>query len=207
MPSHKTKPQVIAITGGIGSGKSTVRKILEAENLSCIDLDDISRQIVAPGTPGLVKISEVFGQNILSNGVLNRAELKRRIFSSPSDKQRLEAIMHPMIRQATLEKLNCYSEKDLVVVEIPLLTEIGRPDYVDWVVVCDCAESTQIARVSARDNMSQEMIQAIMANQATRAQRLEIADYVLNTELTMDELSKAVKALIQSLKNQPAINR
>ena len=202
LPSPKSKPKVIAITGGIGSGKSTVRKIMELESLPCIDLDEISRQIVAPGTPGLVKISEVFGQNILSNGTLNRAELKRRIFSSPTDKQLLESIMHPMIREVTLDRLKCYGDKDLVVVEIPLLTEIGKPDYIDWVVVCDCAEKTQIARVSARDNMSYELIQAIMANQATRAQRLQIADFVLNTELNIKDLKREVKGLIQNLRNQ-----
>lgn len=196
------KPQVIALTGGIGSGKSTVRKLFEAAGFISIDLDQISRAVVAQNSPGLVKIVAYFGQNILTNGELNRAELKHRIFASVTDRKALEAIVHPLIRQATLKQLAQLAEQDWVVIEIPLLAEVGKPDYVDQVVVCDCEEATQIARVQARDGMSLELVQQIIQNQASRAERLAVANWVLDTDLALPDLEMAVQSLIENLQRR-----
>lgn len=190
----------LAITGGIGSGKSTVRQLFENAGFNSINLDEISRAVVTPNSPGLVKIVAYFGQNILINGELNRAELKQRIFDSPQDKAALEKILHPLIHQATLERLVQLSEEDWVVIEIPLLAETGKPDYIDQVLMCDCAQETQIARVQHRDGMNLELLQKIINSQATRSERLAVADWVIDTDVSLPELKIAVDELIKNLK-------
>lgn len=187
---------VIGLTGGIGSGKSTVSQFIQQSGISVIDLDKISRDVVAPNSLGLKQLTDSFGTDILlETGQLNRAQLKHIIFNNIEDKQKVESILHPLIRTSVVEKLAKLSalNEPLAVVEIPLLAETGKPDYIDEVVVCDCSKHTQVQRVKQRDQLDSQLIEKILANQASREQRLALADYQINTELPLKELRNRVE--------------
>lgn len=194
----KQKCNVIGLTGGIGSGKSTVSKFFVQYNIPVIDLDQISQQVVLPNTEGLEEIISVFGNDYLNaKGELNRSKLKQLIFSNPLAKKQLENILHPLIEQKTLTVLKKLKPKhSLIIIEIPLLAEKGKPDYVDHILVCDCSESLQIERVMQRDNVSNQEVLNIIKQQATRTERLAIADSVINTEKSLNDVSSQVKVFL-----------
>lgn len=176
---------VVGLGGGIGSGKTTVGKLFEAKGISVIDADDLAREVVAIGSYGLAQISEHFGSDILqADGSLNRAKLRAIVFNKPEEKIWLEALTHPLIRQATLAAIE-NAQSPYAIYISPLLIETDRPDWIKRILIIDCPESTQVERTMARDNNSQSLVESIMANQATRQQRLAAADDVI--ENTGDE--------------------
>lgn len=190
--------KVLALTGGIGSGKSTARNWFETHGFPTLDADQIGRELVAKNQPGLVEIVKAFGTDLLTEtGELDRAALRSRIFSNPTEKQTLESILHPMIRAETETRLQQYRNENvpLVVIEIPLLAETGRPDYIDAVLVMDCSPQTQLARTQARNKLSESDVLAIMQQQASREERNEIADYSVNS----DQPRKAMEADLQTV--------
>lgn len=194
--------KVMALTGGIGSGKTTVRNIFEKAGIVTLDVDAISRQLVAKKQPGLVKIVRCFGQQmLLANGELDRAQLKRHIFSDPNAKRQLEAILHPMIRAETQRQLDQLAKKgcQLVLVEIPLLAETGKPDYIDQVIVLDLPTELQMERVMARDHCSAETARQIIDQQASRSERIALADYLIDTTQPLSEIEREVQQLIAHL--------
>ena len=186
----------VGLTGGIGSGKSTVAKALQAKGIKLVDADQIAREVVAPGETALSKIVETFGPEILlSDGSLNRSELKARIFSDPKAKQQLESILHPSIRQRILQRVEEASDSPYVLADIPLLVENNYPQYFDRVVVVDCTEAQQISRVLARDKLSKERVLSIMNSQATRQQRLAAATDIIDNTSDLSSLNTQIEKL------------
>ena len=171
---------VIALTGGVGSGKSTVARHLANLGVPVIDADQVAREVVQPGSECLHRIAEVFGAGILtSSGELDRAALRRRVFADPSARQRLEAILHPRIRQVMQHRLVGLQAVYALLV-IPLLVETGQTDLAERVLVVDIPESEQIRRVQERDGLDEEQVRRILAAQCDRATRLAAADDVID---------------------------
>ena len=190
----------VGLTGGIGSGKSTVAKSLQAKGITLVDADQIAREVVAPGEAALLSIKETFGPEIiLENGSLNRSALKQRIFSDPAAKKQLEDILHPSIRQRILQRIDEAANTPYVVADIPLLVENNYPQYFDRVIVVDCTEAQQIARVKSRDNMPDTQIKSIMQSQASRQQRLEAATDVVDNTGDLASLKTQVEKLHETL--------
>ncbi len=175
---------VVGLTGGIGSGKSTVADCFAAHDVPVIDTDAIARELTAPGGAALDAIRAAFGAGVvLADGALDRAALRRRIFSDVGERHRLEAILHPRIRAVVAQTLATLTTPYALVV-IPLLVETGGyRDVLNRVLVVDCPEELQVARVMARSGLARNEVEAILAAQAGRATRLAAADdVILNTE-------------------------
>ena len=185
----------IGLTGGIGSGKSTAAKMFARLGITIIDLDQISRELVEPGTPALEKITERFGSVILQNsGELNRGKLGEIVFSNEGDKEWLEKLLHPKIR-AHQQALIDSASGPYVLIEIPLLVENQLQKTVDRVLVVDVEEQIQVSRAAKRDNREKTEIVAVLNAQASREDRLQIADDIINNDGNTDELQNQVNQL------------
>jgi dephospho-CoA kinase len=191
-------PIRVGLTGGIGSGKSTVAGLLRDQGIPVIDADAISRSVTAVGGAALPAIRERFGPNSIdASGAMDRAYMRERVFQDPNERHALEAIVHPWIRQTIHEKvLACTAP--WVVLDLPLLCESPHwREQVRWVWVVDCTENTQIQRVMARSGWSREQVLAVMEQQCTRAQRLALADAVIQNEgIDLTELAQSVRAVV-----------
>ncbi|ENM5725509.1 dephospho-CoA kinase [Vibrio mimicus] len=189
---------VVALTGGIASGKTTVANLFhEHFGIDLVDADVIAREVVEPGTDGLKAITAHFGQTILNqDGSLNRTALRERIFADPEQKTWLNQLLHPMIRQRMQQAL-AQTTSPYTLLIVPLLVENQLQNMADRVLVVDVEESIQIERTIARDNVSIEQAQAILAAQATRAQRLAIADDVLKNDAKNQKLLPQITLLHQ----------
>jgi dephospho-CoA kinase len=186
----------IGLTGGIASGKSTVTQRFAELGVPVIDADVASRAVVELGKPGLARVVERFGPQVLdASGRLDRKALRALIFNDPASRQALDAILHPLIR-ADIEQQAAGAKGPYVVMAIPLLIEGGNArGRVDRILVVDADEALQIQRVQARDGSSAEDARAILASQATRAVRLAAADDVLLNAGTVADLRQAVDRL------------
>jgi len=188
-------PFRVALTGGIASGKSTVANLFAELGVPLIDTDVIAREVVEPGRPALAAIVAAFGPGVLdAQGCLDRRRMRERIFADPAAKQRLEAILHPAIR-AEMERQSRVAGGPYQVLVIPLLAESGRRDHVDRVLLVDVPEALQVQRLALRDGVSREQAEAALNAQATRAERLAIADDVIQNSGRVDELKQQVRAL------------
>lgn len=186
---------MIGLTGGIGSGKSAASAIFSRLGIPVIDADEIARALVAPGEPALAEIAGAFGEDILNRaGELDRDALRRRVFADSTERQRLEAILHPRIRQQIHSYINKLHAPYCVVV-IPLLVETRQSDLVDRVLVIDIPEATQVSRVAARDSLAREEILAIIDAQTSRHTRLAAADDVIENSGGLDVLESRVHRL------------
>lgn len=182
---------VVAITGGIGSGKTTVANQFAALGIEVVDADLIAREVVAPGTPALAAITSHFGPEILTEqGLLDRRVLRERIFSDPAAKSWLNALLHPIIRSEMLRQCAAVSSPYCLLV-VPLLVENRLTELADRVLVIDVDEATQIERTCRRDGVSREQAQAILASQANRSERLAMADDVLDNQSGTTETIRA----------------
>jgi dephospho-CoA kinase len=194
-------PLRIGLTGGIGSGKSTVGQMLQARGAAVIDADAIARSLTASKGAAMAAIAHTFGAAfVTAEGALNREHMRAHVFSQPQAKQALEAIIHPLVAQETQRQALIATENGhhILVFDVPLLVESGTRwrTQVDRVLVIDCLEETQIQRVMARNGLSREAVQAIMAAQASRTQKLAAADWVIyNDGITLEELRKRVGQL------------
>ncbi len=188
-------PLRIGLTGGIASGKSTVSRIFGELGAPVIDADEVAREVVEPGTAGLAAVVQRFGPQVLDEaGRLNRAALRAQIFSDPAARRDLEAILHPRIR-ARMDEQAAACSAPYVILAIPLLIEGGPRDRVQRVLVVDVDEATQVARVMARDGVPETQARAILAAQASRAQRLALADDVITNSGPVADLRQAVEKL------------
>lgn len=187
---------VVAITGGIGSGKTTVANQFAALGIDVIDADLIAREVVEPGTPALAAIASHFGPGILDEqGRLDRRVLRERVFSEPAAKSWLNALLHPLIRSEMLRQCTAASSPYCLLV-VPLLVENRLMNLANRVLVIDVDEATQIERTCRRDGVSREQAEAILAAQASRAERLAVADDVLdNQNGTSDTIQSRILAL------------
>ncbi|MDJ0748566.1 MAG: dephospho-CoA kinase [Woeseiaceae bacterium] len=185
----------IGLTGGIASGKSTVAKMFAELGVPVIDTDVIAREVVAPGEPALDEIAERFGERMIdATGRLDRGAMRKLVFTDNSAREDLEAILHPRIGAETRRQADSAGgEYQLIVV--PLLTGSPLREFVDRVLVVDCNEETQMRRLLKRDTETMEQAQRIIAAQASRAERLSIADDVIRNDGTLDDLRAEVSRL------------
>jgi dephospho-CoA kinase len=187
----------IGLTGGIGSGKSTVASILVADGATLIDTDAIARAITQPQGAAMPAIEAAFGPSVVAaDGSMDRARMRELVFADPSAKQRLEAILHPAIG-AECEARATAAGPGLIVFDVPLLVESKRwRALVDRVLVVDATEETQLRRVIARSGWTPEAVRAVIAQQAPRSARRAAADAVIfNEALSLEELAQEVRAL------------
>ena len=188
-------PFRVALTGGIASGKSTVAAMFAELGVPVIDTDVIARAVVEPGQPALEAVVDAFGPGVLgSDGRVDRRRLRERIFADADARLRLNAILHPAIR-AEMERQSRAAGGEYQLLVIPLLTEGGRRDHVDRVLLVDVPEALQVERLMMRDGVSREQAQASLDAQATRPQRLALADDVLRNSGQPDELRAGVAEL------------
>jgi dephospho-CoA kinase len=192
-----TERYVVALTGGIGSGKSTVAAAFKSLGVDLIDADAIAHRLTAPGGPAMDAIVAEFGAAMQSpDGSLDRVRMRQQAFSHDSARLRLEAILHPMIRQMTDEEIRS-ATSSYVIWAVPLLFEGGGNGHkrAQRVLVVDCPEELQISRVMARSGLARAEVEAIMARQVSRADRLRHADDVLQNDGSIDQLQAPIKAL------------
>ena len=189
------RPFGIALTGGIGSGKSTVSSIFGKFGIDIIDTDEISRELTARNGLAIGRILETFGKDYIEAGSLNREKMRKLVFSDESSKQKLEAILHPLIREEAKRRIASVKSPYYVIV-VPLLFETGHyRDLADRILVVDCSESLQIARSMARSRLTRDEVLSIMKNQAARLVRLAGADDIVANEDGPEALEMAVAAL------------
>ncbi len=187
---------VVAITGGIGSGKTTVADRFQAlYNINIVDADIIAREVVNPGTEGLAQIEQHFGpQILLDDGHLNRAKLRERIFSEPSEKQWLNDLLHPLIR-SEMQRQIALSTSEYTLLVVPLLVENKLQYLANRVLVVDVLEQTQINRTVNRDKVNHQQVKAILASQASREERLAAADDIINNDQQNNDLDMKISLL------------
>lgn len=186
--------KVVAVTGGIGSGKTEVCKCFSTLGVPVVDLDQIAHEMSTPGSTAMQAVRATFGDEMFeADGRLNRAKLRELVFAEPDALDQLNQIMHPAIRAEAMRQIELNSGHDYVVLAIPLLVE-SRDDWqsVDHVLVIDCDEQTQLARVVQRSQLSETMAQAMISAQSSREERLAIADSVIVNDQTLDNLQEKV---------------
>jgi len=187
---------VVAITGGIGSGKTTVAKLFETLGASLIDTDEISHELTQPASAAVERIRALFGEQYVdAEGALDRSKMRALVFHDADAKRRLEAILHPLIRAEVAARIDG-ARGPYVLLVIPLLVETGGyPDLIQRVLVVDCDERLQVTRTVRRSALPQEQVEAIMATQASREARLLAADDVIVNNAGLIELAEQVKQL------------
>ncbi|MFI8239862.1 dephospho-CoA kinase [Streptomyces sp. NPDC085866] len=190
----------VGLTGGIGAGKSEVSRLLVEHGAVLIDADRIAREVVAPGTPGLAAVVEAFGEEILAaDGSLDRPGLGAIVFADPEKLAVLNSIVHPLVGARSLELESAAAEDAVVIHDVPLLTENGLAPLYDLVVVVDASPETQLDRLVRLRGMTEDDARARMAAQATREQRREIADIVIDNDMPLDALRKRVTEVWEDL--------
>ena len=188
---------VVGLTGGIGSGKSTVAGMFAALEIDLIDADVAAREVVAPGTTALAEIVEHFGPDILmADGSLDRRKLRRVIFHQEQEKHWLETLLHPLIRRWLTQQISDRRSTYCLLIS-PLLLETGQAEMVDRILVVDVSVETQISRTLARDGGEERTVRAIIAAQIGRSQRLEHGDDIIDNELPVRSLRQRVEKLHQ----------
>lgn len=192
--------RILGLTGGIGSGKSSAGECFRALGIRVTDADQAARQVVQPGSQALQAIEAHFGSEvILPNGHLDRAALRAIIFADANEKQFLERLLHPLIREHIVNTLAEPHNQPYQILESPLLLETDQRALVTAVIVVDVNTETQIARASKRDNSDKAQIESIIASQMPRAEKLALADFVLDNEGSPAQLQQQVSALHQIL--------
>ncbi|MGB9094481.1 MAG: dephospho-CoA kinase [Gallionella sp.] len=187
----------VGLTGGIGCGKSTVAELFAGHGAGIIDTDAISRHLTQSGGDAIAAIRAAFGDAyITAEGSLDRARMRGLIFADAGAKQRLERILHPLILEQARLQLEQLQDRPYVIIAVPLLPESPAfRQLTQRILVVDCSESTQIARVVTRSRMSEAEVRAIIAQQTPRDQRLRIADDVIRNDAGLDSLAEQVAAL------------
>lgn len=185
---------LVGLTGGIGSGKSTVADMFAALGVRIIDTDLISHQLTQAGGEAIPALRNTFGAHIINaQGALDRSRMRELVFSNPDDKKRLEAILHPLIFAHTKQQAASPTDAPYTLIVVPLLFESGR--YADWlqrVITVDCPEKSQIARTTQRSKLDEPAVRAIMAQQLSREERLALSDEAILNNAGPDDLKKQV---------------
>ena len=191
----RASPYIVAVTGGIASGKSAVTARFEQLGVPVIDADLIARELVEPGEAALIEVVQRFGEGVLDvQGRLDRRQLRQRIFSDASARRDLEAILHPRIRERMRERALA-ADAPYVVLAIPLLTAGSRYPFIDRVLVVDVPEALQIERLTRRDGVDEAGARAALAAQISRTERLALADDLVDNNGSLEALAAAVDAL------------
>lgn len=187
---------LVGLTGGIGSGKSTVAGMFAAHGVRIVDTDLISHQLTQSGGEAIPAIRDAFGAHLIDPiGALDRSKMRELVFGNPSEKKRLEAILHPLIFEQTQRQATSPTTAPYTLIVVPLLFESGR--YAGWlhrVITVDCPEDAQIARTIRRSNLDEAAVRAIMAQQLSRSERLRLADEVIRNDGDLHGLQNQVDA-------------
>ncbi|MBN1238370.1 MAG: dephospho-CoA kinase, partial [Gammaproteobacteria bacterium] len=189
----------IGLTGGVASGKSVVTRFFRDVGSPTIDTDLVAREVVEYGRPGLVAVRQAFGEAILTpDGRLDRRKLRSIIFADESKRRELNAILHPLIRRRVLEQVDALAARGdvpYVIIAVPLLVETNFGELVDRVLVVDCEPETQLARLMARDGMTETEARAMIAAQVDRETRLAAADDVIDNSGSLEDTQRQVQRL------------
>ena len=195
MRLHRSNSLIVGLTGGIGSGKSTVADAFRQLGVDTVDADRASRAVVEPGRPALKSIAKHFGADIIQpDGNLDRAALRHIIFSDPEQKVWLETLLHPLIREWIVEQLHC-AKSPYVILESPLLFETDQQQLVDTVVFVDVPVALQIERACARDGNLRDQIQRIIETQMPRQEKLSRANLIFDNSQPLETVARRVTAL------------
>lgn len=195
MAETRKTPLRIGLTGGIASGKSTVAELFADLGVAIIDTDVIAREVVMPGQPALDEIRDAFGEMVIdADGSLSRAVMRKLIFADEDARRRLESIVHPRIQDETYRQSN-QEGGDYQLIAVPLLVESPLKSFVDRILVVDCDEDTQIRRLLSRDGETEDQARRILAAQASREERLAIADDVIGNDGSLASTRSQVAAL------------
>ncbi|MDO8606082.1 MAG: dephospho-CoA kinase [Phaeospirillum sp.] len=194
---------IIGLTGGIGSGKSTIAALFVEHGAGIVDTDAIAHRLTQTGGEAIEAIRAAFGNDyVTDNGALNRTKMRGLIFSDDAARQRLERILHPMIRERAKAQLRQLQDKPYILIVVPLLPESAAfRQLVQRVLVVDCDENTQVARVIERSRMTEAEVRAIIARQTPRAERLQLADDIICNDAGLDSLTKQVSILHERYSN------
>jgi dephospho-CoA kinase len=193
----------VGLTGGIGSGKTAVTDLLDELGAVVVDADVLAREVVAPGSEGLAEIVRAFGSDVLAeSGALDRPAMARRVFGDDEARRRLEAIIHPRVRRRAAEIEASADGAAIVVHAIPLLVETGQAGRFDQVVVIDVPEELQMRRLTRTRDMDEEEARSRIAAQASRQQRLAVADIVIDNSGSLDDLRREVTRVFAQLSRQ-----
>jgi dephospho-CoA kinase len=191
----------VGLTGGIGAGKSEVARLLASYGAVLVDSDRIAREVVEPGTPGLAAVVEEFGPQVLApDGTLDRARLGKIVFSDPDRRAALNAIIHPLVRQRAAESEAAAPPDAVVVQDVPLLAENGLAPLYDLVVVVDASDATRLDRLVRLRGMAEDEARSRMAAQATREERLAVADLVIDNDGPLEALAPQVERVWRTLR-------
>ena len=194
----------VGLTGGIGSGKSEVARRLAAHGAVLIDADVAAREVVAPGTPGLARIAAAFGEQVLApDGSLDRERVAAIVFSDPARLAELNGIVHPLVGEWMAAAETAAPPDAIVVHDVPLLAENHLADRYDLVIVVDVPPDVQLTRLVAERGMPEQQARERMAAQATREQRLAIADIVIDNSGSLADLDKRVNEVWHELRSRP----
>jgi len=186
---------VVGVTGGIGSGKSAACAVFEELGITVVDADQAARVVVEPGTEGLKKIAEHFGNDVIqADGTMDRAAMRRLVFENPAERKWLESLLHPLIGIEISRGIRD-ATSPYVILASPLLLEARQNTLADRVLVIDVSEETQLQRTMARDHNSEQQVRAIIASQIDRQSRLAAADDVIENDGNLVELREKVIAL------------
>jgi len=189
------RPLRIGLTGGIASGKTTVAKMFADLGVPIIDTDVIAREVVAPGASALDEIRKAFGAEVFQlGGTLDRRAMRKIVFTDDAKRQQIEDILHPRIRDAVYERV-AETDGPYLIIVVPLLFGSPMTDFMDRVLVVDCSEEVQLSRLLARDTENVEQARRIIASQASREQRLSIADDVVPNDSDKEDTRQRVDAL------------
>lgn len=188
----------IGLTGGIGSGKSTVAALFKECGVTVIDSDAISHQLTQSGGGAIAAIRTAFGEGYIdTGGALDRQKMRQLVFSDPAAKQRLEGILHPLIRARMQAQAQAANTPPYLLLVVPLLFEAGYCELVQRILVVDCAEATQVARAMRRSGLGEQEVRAIMAQQIARSERLRRADDIIQNDGAPNALRPKVEQLHQ----------
>jgi len=190
------KVYVVGLTGGVGSGKSTVAELFAKLGVTIADADQAARTVVQPGSPALQEIEQAFGPEVLlQDGTLDRAAMRKRIFANQQERKNLEAITHPKIKEEIQRQLAA-AKGSYAILVVPLLLETGQ-ELADRILVVDAPEEQQIKRTIKRDNSSRQQVENMLKAQASRSERLQQADDVIDNSQDPDQLPQQVEQLHQ----------
>ncbi len=192
---------VIGLTGGIGSGKSTVAELFRQLGVTIIDADQIARQVVAPGSAVLEQIKQLFGSDVFVDDSLDRAALREKVFQYPEQREQLEKLLHPLIRQEITRQVQLL-QAPYCIIEIPLLLESTANPLIQRILVVDCTEDLQIKRAMSRGGFSRQQIKKVMAVQVTREYRRQAADDIIENNGDLPHLADQVQQLHQKYKHR-----
>mgnify|MGYP003326111870 FL=1 len=190
--------KVVALTGGIGSGKSLVANYFFTLGAEVLDADQVSRQVIERGTPGFDEVVATFGDSVLKDGEINRRALGEIIFADPEKRKALEAIIHPKVQQALATARKALGDNDILIYEIPLLVETDAAKKFDYIITVEAPLQARIGRLKAR-GLYQSEIEMRIASQASSEQRIAIANTVINNDGDEEELLRKVEAIWEEL--------